>query len=367
VEHRRVRPQPADLRQGHQPGAADADEELLSARAWQLAFGLAAGLVASLAQTARAEQDPAAAQPAAPADADDDNESDSGKPSSADAPADAPGAEAPATQPGGADDLTDADFGVVGPDVTVQAPDRREDSSWLSAAGGFALWSRRFDFESVPGMEALRPRGFRSGWNWKASGSLELRPLAWLRRGNPLEEIGLVAEYGRTLARTDADKDSTVRESRLYLGLAYRIAVGTTDTHPTFGISAGYLRHDLSILDDSIELPDVTYTAAALGADVRAPLGTRRLALLAGARYLIVGSGGDLLTPETYGDSRVAGLELGASLELQPFGPVFIRLDGAFTRYSFEFNNTGMLSSPGAARARDQVLAGTVFIGLSLR
>lgn len=314
-----------------------------------------------MTQPAHAAQDPAA-RPSAPADADEDQADDQ---PTAGGPAATPEAEEPAT-PGGADELTDADFGVVGPEVSVQAPDGREDTSWLSIGGGLALWSRRFDFESAPGMEALRPRGFRSGWNWQASGSLELYPLAWLRRGSPLEEIGLVAEYGRTLARTDSAKESTVRESRLHIGLAYRIAVGTTDTHPTFGLSAGYLRHDLSILDDSIELPDVTYEAASLGADVRAPLGTRRLALLAGARYLIVGSGGDLLTPETYGDSRVAGLELGGSLEVQPFGSVFVRLDGTFTRYSFEFNNTGMLSSPGAARARDQVLAGTVFVGLSL-
>jgi hypothetical protein len=292
--------------------------------------------------------------------------SDQSKPAPAQ-PAKPPPAPTPAGPArGSSDELTDADFGVVAPTVTVAPPRGRESLAWIDVAVGLALSSRKFDFDSAPGMDAARPPGFRSGWSWRPSAALELRPLARRSRGGLLEGLGLLAEYGRTLGRASGGDPDLARESRLYLALAYRIAVGTSDAQPIFGASAGFVRQQVRILDDSIDLPDVGYEALALGADVRIPLGTPRVAVCGLARYLVVGDGGEIVRPETYGDSRTAGLEVGVSLEVRALANVFVRLAGSHTRYSIDFNGTGMLSNPGAVGATDQYTSATVSAGLAL-
>jgi len=322
---------------------------------------LLAVAVTALPSAARAEQPPAAPTPQPPAAPASDQAQPA--PPATPGPGDKP---TPAPAGGEGDELTDADFGVVAPTVSVAPPRGRESLDWIDLAVGLALSSRKFDFESAPGMDAARPRGFRSGWSWRPGATLELRPLARRMRGSAIEGLGMLAEYGRTLGRASAGEPDLARESRLHVALVYRFAVGTSDVQPVFGASAGYLRQQVHILDTSIALPDVAYDALALGADVRIPIGTRRVALCALAHYLVVGDGGELLRPETYGDSSTAGLELGLSLEVRALSSVFVRLAGSYTRYSIEFNGTGMLSNPGAVGATDQYTSGTVSAGLAL-
>jgi len=327
------------------------------------------GLAASIPAVALADQ------PGSPAAASAQPAGGAARPGQAkpDQPADQATAPAPpAAEPeppadgasAGADELTDADFGVVGPDVKVTAAERR-DLSWLDLAVGAGLSTRKLDFESAPGMGGLTPPPFRSGTSWRLSSALTVHPFAWKGRSGALGDLGLLAEYGRTIARADQG-DELSRESQLYVGLGYRIPVGTSETQPSFRLSAGYLRQEVRILDDSVDFPDVEYQALAIGADVRAPIGTPRAALCARARYIVVGTAGDLLAADTYGDARVAGLELGGFLEVRPLALVFLRVEGNYTRYSMEFNGTGMLNNPAVSGATDRYITGTLSTGLFL-
>jgi hypothetical protein len=272
----------------------------------------------------------------------------------------------PAASGSSSDELTDADFGTSAPEVAVAAPERRIGFDWLDLAVGIALSSRRFDFVNAPGMAAARPPRFTSGWSWRPNAALEIRPLARRMRARPLEGLGVFAEYGRTVARASSSDPDRARESRLEVGISYRIAIGTRDTQPTFGATAGYVRQQVQILDGSIDLPDVDYDAIGLAVDIRVPVVSPRVSLCASARYLVVWDGGELTRPEMYGDGRAAGLELGAALEIRPFSPFFLRLHGGYTRYSIEFDGSGMLGGPGAVGATDQYKAANLSTGIDL-
>ena len=173
------------------------------------------------------------------------------------------------------DDLSDADFGVQVSDTRVAPVERRGDIGWLLLTAHIDVSSRRFDFASAPGMEALRPGGFEGQWVMRPGATVELYPLARRQEGGLLNGLGLVGEYSQTVAPGGG---SGLRDSRLHLGLAYRLALGASETLPVFQLTAGYLRQ-VETLDESSALPDVAYSAAAFGTDVHFPLGTPVLAI----------------------------------------------------------------------------------------
>jgi len=255
------------------------------------------------------------------------------------------------------DELTDADFGVVETtDTTVRAEESRKIVRFMSVGAGLVLWSRRFDFTSAEGFEALRPEPFRSGWSAMASGSAELWPFA-IRRGGLLRHLGLFGEYARSV--TTGIGSSRAQADRLAAGLNYRVPIGNRDTLPTFTLSAGYLQESVEVKDGESDLPDVGYRAATVGGDMRVPIATPRFALNGGVRYLLVGAAGDLLDPDTYGRSRVGGLELAGWLELQPFGNLEIQLGGGYARFVHTFSGNGELSTSGAIGAKDRYFTGS--------
>ena len=261
-----------------------------------------------------------------------------------------------------ADDLTDADFGVVtDPGASGRHEETRDDGPWFDAATIVAMSSRWFDFQSAPDNEVLRPDGFTSRWTARLGGSVELYPLAALKRGGLLERIGLLAEYGRTDISSAGG-----RETELYVGASYRIPVGRNAIYPTFKVSAGFLRHDFVILDRSVDFPSVSYRGGVIGADVRVPIFTPRLSVSAGAHSMFLLPAGEIFTNESYGDSRVGGLDLSASLEIRPFSLIFVRIGARYVRFSLEFDGNGDLSSLGSTGAVDRSMAGTVATGIVL-
>jgi hypothetical protein len=264
-----------------------------------------------------------------------------------------------------ADELTDADFGVVADsDATIRtdkADERPDDGPWLQAATVAGAVSRYFDFQNAPDNEVLRPDGYNSGWTARLGGSIELYPLVFAQRGGPrLQRIGIQSEYSRT------DIAAGGRETELYVGATYRIPVGRSPLYPTFKIAAGYLRHDFVIIDEDVDFPSVSYRGGVVGADVHFPLFTPRIALNASAHTMFLLPYGEIFQEQQYGDSRVGGLDLGASLEIRPFSVLFFRIGARYSRFSLEFDGDGDLSSDGAVGAQDRNLAGSVVTGVYL-
>ncbi len=264
-----------------------------------------------------------------------------------------------------ADELTDADFGVVADSdasiKTDKADERPDDGPWLQAATVAGAVSRYFDFENAPDNEVLRPDGYNSGWTARLGGAIELYPLVFAQRGGPrLQAIGIQSEYSRT------DIAAGGRETELYVGATYRIPVGRSPLYPTFKIAAGYLRHDFVIVDEDVDFPSVSYRGGVVGADVHFPLFTPRIALNASAHTMFLLPYGEIFQEQQYGDSRVGGLDLGASLEIRPFSLLFFRIGARYSRFSLEFDGDGDLSSDGAVGAQDRNLAGSVVTGVYL-
>lgn len=264
----------------------------------------------------------------------------------------------------GTDELTDADFGEVATaDLSVVRSEKRDEGAFLSLAAGFTMWARRFDFVAAEGFERLRPPSFKSGWSGQASGSLELFPFS-LKSGGLLSGVGLVGEISRSV--TLGSFSAKASDQRLLIGGLYRIAIGSSDTLPTIKILGGYLMENIELVDSEIDLPDVAYRAVVAGGEMRVPIATPRVSLNGGARYLLVNSAGDILSPDTYGSSRVAGLEFDASLDIQPVDNLLFRIGGSYSRLVLDFDGNGELSSSGAIGARDRFFAGTVAAGLLL-
>ena len=278
--------------------------------------------------------------------------------------ADASGGDAEGGSGRDTDELTDADFGVeVASPTAPLAVARRTDPPMIEVSGGFALLQRRFRYQSEPGVEMTRPDGFLSDWTSRVAGGAAIYPLDRLGVGR-LAGLGIVGGFGRTLSSGTAR--SSVRDTRLYVGLAYRIAIGPSASYPTFQLHGGYLREDAVVLDSSVELPDTSYRGAALGGEIHMPIGSPHLAVNAALRYLLIGEAGEIVEPTYYGRSKVAGLDLEASIELRPIEAVYLRIGGAFTRFDFELGENGERSSLGAIGAQDRFIAATIATGLLL-
>lgn len=260
-----------------------------------------------------------------------------------------------------ADELTDADFGVVTTTAPAPVDAPRRDLPWIDLSTLLAMSSRYFDFENLEDQEVLRPDGFNRDWTVKVAGALEVYPLAFRKRGGHVERLGLMAQYGRT------DVSAGGRETELYADVRYRIPVGSTATGPTFTLSAGFVRHDFVILEQAVDFPSVSYRGGTFGVDVRVPILTPRVALTAGARYMVLAAAGEIFADANYGDAeRVGGLLAGGAIEVRPLDFVFLRLGASYTRFSVEFEGNGDESTDGSVGSRDRYLAAMFATGFTL-
>jgi hypothetical protein len=262
----------------------------------------------------------------------------------------------------GSDELTDADFGAAVEQVTVEPPKPREDLPWLTVASIAGATSRWFDFETLDeDSDVLRPPGFTSDWTTKLGGSAELFPFLLFKRHGLLSRIGFAGEY----ARSDISPAGG-RETSMYAGTRFMIPIGSTASYPTFGLSAGFLRHDFVIVDEMVTFPSVSYRGARVGASARVPIGTPRVALFADVRYMWGVPKGALFLVEQYGAARIGGFDVDSFLEIRPLGAVFVRIGARYTRFSLEFDGDGDLSDNGSVGAQDKYLTATVSTGLVL-
>jgi hypothetical protein len=262
----------------------------------------------------------------------------------------------------GSDELTDADFGEAVEQVTVEPPKPREDLPWLTVASIAGATSRWFDFETLDeDSDVLRPPGFTSDWTTKLGGSAELFPFLLLKRHGLLSRIGFAGEY----ARSDISPAGG-RETSMYAGTRFMIPIGSTASYPTFGLSAGFLRHDFVIVDEMVTFPSVSYRGARVGASARVPIGTPRVALFSDVRYMWGVPKGALFLVEQYGAARIGGFDVDSFLEIRPLGAVFVRIGARYTRFSLEFDGDGDLSDNGSVGAQDKYLTATVSTGLVL-
>ena len=259
------------------------------------------------------------------------------------------------------DELTDADFGVAAPPPPNLTVARRPDPPMLEVSSGVSLVTRRFRFDSEEGVDMSD--GFKSAWTSRVGGALAVYPLGLLGRDR-FTGLGVLAAFGRTLS--SGSGSSSVRDTRLYLGLAYRIPIGRSARYPTFQVSAGYLREDVVALDSSLEFPDTGYRGASFGGAVHMPILTPRVAVNAGLEYLIVPEAGQIVEPTYYGRSKVGGIAVEGSLEVRPLESVFVRLGGSYTSFDFELGERGERSNLGAIGAQDRLVAATVTTGLLL-
>ncbi len=249
-----------------------------------------------------------------------------------------------------------ADSQQNAPETAAEAVPRENHSIDLSAGG--TVTARRFRLTSAPGESPAMPT-LQGDWSPGLNVAVTLHPFAWRKKDDLLDGLRLQGTYARTGSDADPARDL---ESRLYLGLLYRIPVGTLLSEPIFRVSAGFSMDEVR----GPAVPQVSYRAAAFGAGVRFPISTPRFSFNADLRYLVTSVGGSLVSSDHYGDARAAGFDAIGFFELRLRERLTLHAGGTYDVFVLDFGDGGALSGPGAVGATDRTVGVRVGVGLIL-
>jgi len=239
---------------------------------------------------------------------------------------------------------------------------------------GLSLVSRSLDFTFTQGLMD-QPQGY-SGFPFGGvvlAG--ELYPLLLAsKRDSPLAGVGLSADYGRLVlvssevqGRPDVKLDT--EQSQWGVGLVYRWRLGASPAEPALRLSVGYNQLSFAIdraglpADVMIDVPNVSYRYIDPGVAIEYPL-SPKLALDAGARFLLVTAAGEVSNANQYGSSTVTGFHGSAGVALRVAEKIYLRAAAELWYFGFDFDGNGELTdrdndgNQDVGGAADRLLSG---------
>jgi hypothetical protein len=212
------------------------------------------------------------------------------------------------------------------------------------------------------------PRGYHGAFVPAARVSGELYPIAFANRASPAGGLGFYGDYARVLKLTTRSTEAATvalptSQVRWEVGLRFRYAFGSKPSYPSVAVSVGYGRRAFIVdrtplAGRTLDLPDVDYEVITPGLLLRVPLGTARLALLAGGRFLAVRSAGAIQSPNEYGAATLTGLDAEAGFDVTITSKLVLKARGEMSRLGYDFTGNGAQTRNRDMDPEDQDIAG---------
>ncbi|HUH05212.1 MAG TPA: hypothetical protein VML75_24605 [Kofleriaceae bacterium] len=252
-------------------------------------------------------------------------------------------AEAPPSRAGG-----------VRREATVPMPaavHRRRGAMSLSA--GLAVMTRELAFTTRPDM-INAPEGYTGPAAPAVRVAGELYPLAIdSSRTGLAANVGIGFELDHVIGlQTQVDSGGMpvnlpTTEMRYSAGLRVRHAFGSKPTHPSIKLSVNYSKLEFAVQKQegvAIDLPNTTYTYFDPGLELRVPF-TARVAMLAGARAMLMRDAGEVQQSDQYGTAKITGYDASGGFELAWSSRLVFQLAARYMAIGYEFQGDGEMSN----------------------
>jgi hypothetical protein len=245
---------------------------------------------------------------------------------------------------------------------------------------GLSVTGRKLSFRYA-GDEANRPLGYKGSPVPGIYAEGELYPLAFGGKRGALANIGIGFMIDRVLRLSSAVADGmggtaqlATTQARYGGSLLYRWNFGSgpdgISVTPSLGYSKLAFLIDKAAAPDGVvvDVPNVSYTFAEVGAAIRVPIAGPVAGILE-AKFLAVLDTGEIQQPTQYGAATVTGVDADGGLEMR-FGQHFLARAGArLLLMGYDFKGTGEMADRDAngeidvGGAADRYLGGYMTAG----
>jgi hypothetical protein len=187
----------------------------------------------------------------------------------------------------------------------------------------------------------------------------EVYPLAFGGGKGALAGLGIGFNFDRIITLRSrlmsGGEEYDTTQTRWGVGALYRWNIGDKVTNPslTFGLGYNGLSFVIASGATPIDLPNAQYSFVDLGAGVRFPLGSPRMAVNLDLKYLQILNTGDMQKMENYGGGSVTGFDADANFEFRPVTRLVVRVGGRYTRIGYAFDGTGTKTNRDADADKD--------------
>jgi hypothetical protein len=223
----------------------------------------------------------------------------------------------------------------------------------MSLTAGVTVMTRELTFTTRPDM-INAPQGYTGPPAPAARVAGELYPLAIdSSRTGLAANIGIGFELDHVIGlQTQVDSGGMAvnlptNEMRYSAGLRMRHAFGSKPTHPSIKLSANYSRLEFAVQKQegvAIDLPNTSYTYFDPGLELRVPF-TARVAMIAGARAMLMRSAGEVQQDDQYGTAKITGYDAGGGFEVAWSPRLVFQLAARYMAIGYEFQGDGEMSN----------------------
>lgn len=223
----------------------------------------------------------------------------------------------------------------------------------MSLSAGVAVMTRELAFTTRPDM-VNAPQGYTGPAAPAVRVAGELYPLAIdSSRTGLAANIGIGFELDHVIGlQTQVDSGGTAvnlptSEMRYSAGLRVRHAFGSKPTHPSIKLSVGYSKLEFAVQKQegvAIDLPNTSYTYFDPGLELRVPF-TTRVAMMAGARAMLMRSAGEVQQDDQYGTAKITGYDAGGGFEVAWSSRLVFQLAARYMAIGYEFQGDGEMSN----------------------
>lgn len=232
----------------------------------------------------------------------------------------------------------------------------------LHVGGGFA--QRALTYTTRAGFTQVPPRVGTAAGAGRVDG--EIYPFLLAEQTGALASLGLAGSYDKTFGLSIDVPGQTVSapisQSHYSIGARYRFVFGGAAS-VAFGLdyaSRQFVADRSGLGMAVLDAPDITYKAVVPGASAHVPIGSGKLALLAGVHGMLILDTGPIQTAESYGAATVYGLGAIAGVDIGLTPQIGVRIAGEYNQINFTFDGTGTQSKNRDANAADQDVMGAV-------
>ena len=235
-----------------------------------------------------------------------------------------------------------ADVIIEGADARV--PHKPEATPRFTFTGGFGYDSRQLEFTSG---DQTGPSEYTGTGLTTVRLGAEIYPWPLQKMDGRTSGLGFSAKFERALGATytfddgDTTADYTIDHTAYEFGVHYKWPLGqaSIDTHLSYGASS----HVIEDAPEELEVPDVSYSWLAGGADVELAI-TDRSSVSVGASYMYMLDAGDLTSEDWYGSGSTHGMEFHIAANIPLPQRMFLQGTFSYRRISTNFNGDGTLT-----------------------